>query len=344
MSTVLATLRDRLGRQDIVANEPLKRYTTFKIGGPADYFVEVSTAFDLLNTIATCLEIGLPYVILGGGSNVLIMDKGFRGLVIRNRGGEIKMVGDDEIEVTSGTLNNAVIDFAQEHFLSGIEFLVGIPGSIGATIRNNGRFRDPESFQEYGLNYRQVKDRFINDYVKHLLIVNPAGQIRRVGRDYLQPEYHRSKLKTTGDIVVSARLRLTPTDKETIARSIAVQRQWRRDRTTVDPDNRTAAAMPTDSVTGHTMSRQPALPSAGCAFSNIPNPENHPTGRMLDLCGMKGKRIGDVMVAPEHANWIVNVGDGKADDVLALIDLCKDAVYRRFGVELLPEIDMIGER
>lgn len=342
MKDVYQFLLKKLSGHPVRENVLLDKFTTIKIGGPADLFVEVRTAFDLINVVTICQELGVSYLILGGGSNTLIGDKGFRGLVIRNRGGEIKPANHNFIEVASGTLNRHVVHFIQKEGLSGLEFLVGIPGTVGAAVRNNGHFRSPESFDRYFADFTRVKDNFVNNLIEDTLIITPTGQIRRVGVDYLQPEYHRSRLKETDDVVVSTKFRLEPRDPEVIKTTVNAMSKWRRERKVFQPDSNELSAMPADLITGH-HARQPNALSLGSTFSNTPNPENHPTGRLLDLCGLKGRRVGDMVVAPDHANWIINLGHGQATEMLTLIDICKEAVLKRFDIELTLEIDLVGE-
>jgi UDP-N-acetylmuramate dehydrogenase len=278
---------------------------------------------------------------LGGGSNCLIADKGIRGVVILNRKGTIDQIDPGIVEVTSGTLNNQIVRFLIENELTGLEFLVGIPGTIGAAIRNNGHFRNPESFQHYFVDYRQVKDQFVNDFVEDALVITPQGHLRRVDRVYLQPEYHQSKLKETDDIVVSATFSLGKSDSNLIRKSARDQLLWRKDRE-IHANGDVQIIMPPDPITGHRVS-QPKLPTPGCMFSNTSNADNHPVGRMLDMCGLRGTQVGDVMVAHEHANYIVNLGVGTAADALKLISICRDQVFQRFGVTPRLEIDLLGE-
>jgi UDP-N-acetylmuramate dehydrogenase len=342
MTDVYQFLKKKLSGHCVRENVLMDKFTTIKIGGPADLFVEVKAPFDLINVVTICQELEVSYLILGGGSNTLIGDKGFRGLIIKNRGGEIKQLGANFIEVASGTLNRHVVHFIQKQGLTGLEFLVGIPGTVGAAVRNNGHFRSPESFGQYFADFTKVKDNFVNNLVEDTLIITPAGQIRRVGVDYLQPEYHRSRLKETDDIVISTKFRLEPSDPEIIKTTINAMSKWRRERKVFQPTSNEQSAMPADLITGH-QARQPNALSLGSTFSNTPNPENHPTGRLLDLCGLKGRRVGNMVVSSDHANWIINLGHGKAADMLALINICKEAVHKRFGVELALEIDLVGE-
>jgi UDP-N-acetylmuramate dehydrogenase len=338
-------LAEWLGSDRVLLDEPMSRHTTFKIGGPADLYYEAQSADELIAAVAASKSLGVSYLVLGGGSNILVGDLGFRGIVIKNRVRGIERLGETELSILSGTLLTEAISFSIRLGLSGLEYLTGIPGTVGGAIRHNARFRDPSSLGEYYVDFYQVKDRFINDLVIHLTIIQAtSGDILEVGNEYLQSTYQESQLRRTGDIIISSILRFQKERDDRIQENIRVLREWRKQRYVfmLRSDGKRLVAQPEDQFTKR-RSFQPHLPSAGCTFANVPNPENHPTGRMIDMCGLRGKRIGGAMIALEHANFIVNVGGATAKDVMNLIELCKEKVYERFGVVLRGEIELVGE-
>jgi UDP-N-acetylmuramate dehydrogenase len=314
-----------------------------KLVGPRIFFYEVDDAFDSdAHGHRLAANWIYPILILGGGSNVLAGDKGFRGVVVANRKGRIIQLDEKRLEIESGVKNLATVDFLAQNGLAGLEFLVGIPGTMGGAIQTNAHFRSIEGFGQGVFDFKRAKNCFVHDLVEAVLIVNAHNTVSWVDKAYIRPQYHKTELKSSDDIILSARFKLQPESPETIRKSIKAFLKWRKDRSTLHPKDPAKSHMPPDALTGHTP-RQPAWPSAGCTFSNTPNPDNHPAGRMLDMCGLKGTRIGNVMVACEHANFIVNLGGGKAKDVLALIALCRAKVKERFQVDLETEVDLIGE-
>ncbi|MBU0568615.1 UDP-N-acetylmuramate dehydrogenase [bacterium] len=333
-------LINHLDKNKVCLNEPLSKHTTFRLGGTADLFFHAGGVFDLLRAVVICREWNVPFIVLGGGSNVIVGDKGFRGIVILNRKGIIEQIDDERIEITSGTLNTSVVQYILKHELSGLEFIAGIPGTIGGAIRHNARFRNPISFQEKVTKFDVVKNQFVADFLEDALIITPDNNIRRVSKDYINPQYHKTNLKEKKDIMLSGRFKLERSKKETIRTSINKQLLWRKNRKVDIAQNN--IEVQADPITGH-RAKQPALPSPGCVFSNISNPDNHPVGRILDMCGLKGMRIGDIMMANEHANYIVNLGNGKASDALDLIRLCQERVKQRFNLDLELEIELVGE-
>jgi UDP-N-acetylmuramate dehydrogenase len=323
-------------------NELMSQHTTFKIGGPADLFAEARTLEQLVGLINLAREEKIPLLLLGGGANMLVADKGVRGLVIWNRAEAIKRVDGNSVLAESGATNAKFSMFCADTGLAGAEFMLAIPGTVGATIRQNGRFRNPQSFSVYFQDFTEVKDCFVRDIVKSLEILTPDGRREMVAQDYLGTDYHQARLKETGDVVLSAIFKLREEDPKKVKDLIRILIEWRAKRAFTDPKTGNFVVRPPDPVTGN-INVQPLLPSAGCVFSNITNKDNHPTGRMIDMAGLRGQKIGGAMVSPEHANYIVNTGGAKAADVVALIELIKSKVKERFDVALQEEIVLVGD-
>ena len=317
----------------------LKNYTTFGIGGPADFFYRAKSVLDLINAVKLCRRLGIDFFILGGGSKLLVSDDGFRGLVIKNQSSAIKVLKNNRIKVASGVTNQALVSFCREHGLTGTEFLVGIPGTVGGAIKYNARFRDPRSFLKYFVDFHAVKDRFMGDLVETVKLLLPDGRVVTRGRRYCQFDYHTSGLRSVfqkkDDIILEAVLKLDKADPDQIDRAIKKISLWRLTRKVGKK------ARNPDPFTGG-LNPQPRGKSAGCIFSNTPNKWNHPAGRMIDLCGLKGTRVGGAKISEAHANFIINDNNATAQDVIQLIKIIKKAVKEKFDVELEEEIQYIG--
>jgi UDP-N-acetylmuramate dehydrogenase len=354
-------LIEQLGPQRVKRDESMRVHTTFKIGGPADLYYIATNQDELVEAIRLCRWLNIPSFVLGGGSKILVSDKGFRGLVIKNAACGYKVLGykgrvrEKKIEVQkvlveaeSGIMNARLVSLTKEGGLSGLEFLTGIPGTFGGAIRFNARFRDLRSFHEYFIDFRQVKDRHVEDVVERVKILDRSGRTKWLSRAdcgfvYEGSRWHsRLEIKRSKEVILSARVRLDKAKSEIIQEMIEMYAQWRAGRAVLDRKAGKMINQPRDLITG-SKTLQPPEPSAGCIFSNIPNPGNHPTGRLVDLCGLRGTQIGGAKISEKHANFIVNVGSAKASDVIELIEFCKKRIRQRFGLDLKEEIEYVGE-
>jgi len=330
-----------LGKDRIKLAEPMAKHTTYRIGGPADLFYEAKTEEELIKAIKLARKSKIPFFVLGGGSNVLVSDEGFRGLIIKNKATGCELIGEKKARVSSGTLNSVLVRWLTDNGLSGAEFLIGIPGTVGGAIRHNARFRDLRSFHEYFVDFHKVKDCFMGNLVESVRLLLPSSKIitrkqENCGFGYGSASI-RSDFKKNEDVILSAVLNLEKADKKAIDEVVKQYIVWRQTRSGAKGERQSA-----DPVSG-TLNTQPYGNSAGCVFSNINNQWNHPSGRLIDLCGLKGKQIGQAQISPKHANFIVNLGGASCDDVLELIALVKEQVKKKFGVDLKEEIEIIGE-
>lgn len=287
-----------LGKNRVKLDELMANHTTFKIGGPADLFYEAKTEEELTRVIRLSRKIGVPYFLLGGGSNILFSDRGFRGLVIKNCVAGCKLLNEEEVEVASGTPNGILIRWAVERGLSGVEFLVGIPGTIGGAIRGNSGAWS----QSIGKRVSRVK------------VLTDNGEVRWIRGLECQFNYRHSRFKKSREVILRVELNLEVGNKKEIREKINEYVKKRK--------------------------KDPKGPSAGCIFVN-PKPDS--TGRLIDSCGLKGKRIGKAQISPKHANFIVNLGGATCQDVLKLIALAKKTVKNKFEIELEEEIEIVGE-
>lgn len=309
-------LRQALGHERVRTGEVLAPYTTFRIGGPADLYYEARSADELARAILAAREHGVPFFLLGLGANILIGDRGFRGLVIRNvaRGVEFLVEGH-RVRAESGTVVwPDLIETAVAHGLSGLEHYVGIPSTVGGALWQNLHFLSPAPARE--------RTMFIAEVTREAEILSFEGERRTVGAEYFQFGYDTSILHHRPDVVLSATFELEPADPERMRRVVEENLAWRRER-----------HPPLDTE-----------PSAGSIFKKI---EGIGAGRLIDQCGLKGARIGGAMVTPRHANIFINAGGNTggatAADVRALIAHVQEVVEGRTGYRLEPEISFVGE-
>ena len=303
-------LAARLNQSQLRRDEPLAPYTTFRIGGPADLMYNAISADDLANAVQSARDLEVPYFVLGLGANILIGDKGFRGLVIRNTSNKFEFTEDGRLIVESGAVVGEIIPKAVERGWSGLEHYVGIPSTVGGAIWQNLHFLEPEP--------ERKRTMFIADVFESAEILSEEGSRRRVDRDYMRFGYDTSILHSRQDIALSATFRLSPGDAAVMHRVMQENLSWRG-------------------------SRHPWLqfhPSAGSIFKKI---EGVGAGRLVDQCGLKGFRHGDAQISHIHANIMVNLGKATAKDVRELISIAQKAVEDRFGLHLEVEISFIGE-
>jgi len=288
-------------------NEPLSRHTYFKIGGPADFFFEARTQTDLIHAIRVSLKHQLPYFVLGSGSNILVSDKGFQGLVIKNRADSIRTVsvqGKTVVEVDSGTLLNKLVRYTIEEGLSGLEVFLSVPGTVGGAIYNNSHYR-PEA------------NEFIGNLLHSASLIDAAGQLKTVDHSYFKFNYDYSILHHTRETVVSAEFLLSGGHKDQL---------WRQ---------------ATDLVKRRNLRQPIGIACSGCTFRN--SKSSKPAAYLIDQAGLKGFTLGKVRVSPVHAAFIENLGGATAQEVLQLIDHIRTTVKTKFGVTLELEIFLVGE-
>jgi UDP-N-acetylmuramate dehydrogenase len=291
-------------------NEPLARYTTARIGGPADVLVEAGSAQELQKLVVAARKWQLPVTILGGGANVLVSDKGVRGLVIINKAKRIEFRERAQVWCESGTVLPTLARECVAHGLAGLEWAVGVPGTVGGAVVGNA-----------GAHGRDIAAD-----LHTATILNEAREVAEWSNAELEFAYRSSRIKRearrsarssrrTQDVVLAATFQLTQGDPIELAKKADEFNDYRR---------RT----------------QPPGASLGSMFKN---PAGDAAGRLIDQCGLKGMRVGDAEISPVHANFFVNHGQASASDVKALIDLAQQRVQEKFGIELELEIELLGE-
>ena len=291
-------------------NAALAPYTTFKVGGPADLLFEATDADKLATAVLTAREAGVPCFVLGLGANVLMADKGVRGLVVRNTSAHFDFRDDGHLWVESGAVMARLIPEAVRRGWSGLEHYVGIPSTVGGAIWQNLHFLSPAPERE--------RTMFIAEVFESAELLTEEGERRTVDSAYMQFGYDDTILHHRADIALATTFRLERKDPDIMHRIMQENLSWRG-------------------------GRHPWLeyhPSAGSIFKKI---EGVGAGRLVDQCGLKGFRVGDAQISHIHANIMVNLGRATSADVIALIRHAQKAVQDRFGYELEPEINFIGE-
>src|SRR3954454_19190980 len=294
-------------------DEVLAPYTTFRIGGPADLYFEASTADELADAVLIARELDVPYFVLGLGANILIGDKGFRGLVIRNvaRRYDFRDRGDHcTLWTESGAVVKDLILESVHRGWSGLEHYVGIPSTVGGAVWQNLHFLSPAPARE--------RTMFIAEVFESAELLTHDGKRRTVDRDYMQFGYDTSTLHKQRDVALAVTFKLEPADPATMHRIMQENLSWRG-------------------------GKHPWLeyhPSAGSIFKKI---EGVGAGRLIDQVGLKGFRHGDAQISHIHANIMVNLGKATAKDVRELITIAQTKVSDQFGQHLEPEIGFIGE-
>jgi UDP-N-acetylmuramate dehydrogenase len=309
MTLLERRLTEALGPGRVRRDVPLAPLTTFKVGGPAEWLVDLHLEEEVRHVVEIAREAGVRVTPLGGGSNVLVADAGVAGLVIRLHGGDVAAIDASLIRVDAGLTINGLVRWTVNRGVAGLEAWAGTPGTLGGAVFGNAHFRG----------------RLISEMIERVRLVADDGRIVDVPAADMAFAYDFSRLHTTREVVVSADLRVS-TGEPAALRAVARESLAFRKRT-----------QPLEA------------PSAGCIFQNPePSRDQVPAGipwsagALVDRAGLKGAREGRAQVSPTHANFIVNEGGASATEIRALIRRCKSDVHARFGVTLREEIVYLG--
>jgi UDP-N-acetylmuramate dehydrogenase len=285
-------------------DEPLARFTTMRVGGPADLFATAHNAFELRALVRFARSRGLPHLVLGRGSDVVISDRGVRGLVIQDRA-EGSRVDGDRYTADAGVAMARAATETQKAGLTGLEFGLAIPGTVGGAVWANAG--------AHGSDIAGVLEtaRVLDGNGQETVV--PVGEL---GLGYRDSRFKHPIGDRPPELILHATFRLAAADPEVVKARLDDIRRWRQ-------------------------AHQPlGLPSAGSVFRN---PDDDSAGRAIDAAGLKGTRIGGASVSEKHANFIVNDGRGSAADVRRLGDLVRATVARQSGIELIYEIEFLGD-
>jgi len=289
-----------LGADAVRRGEPLARYTTLGVGGPADLLALVDGADALRRAVLLAWEREVPCRVLGAGSNVLVGDGGVRGLVVINRSGSVRFSGT-HVEAESGVSFSALARRCVDRGLAGLEWAVGIPGTVGGAVVGNAG--------AWGGDVASV--------LHTAILLEPGGAVEAWPVERLEYGYRTGALKRNGGrqpVVLGAEFALRQGDRRTLEARVA-------------------------EIAARRKATQPPGATCGSIFKNPPGDY---AGRLIEAAGLKGKRQGRAEISPRHANFIVNRGGATAADVWALIQLARERVLARFGVELELEIELVG--
>lgn len=284
--------------QNLKQNEKLAHHTTFGIGGEALFFYVARKPQDLIQAVQIAKEGKIPFFVLGGGSNVLVSDSGFKGLVIKNRCNKI-FLNDKKITCQSGVLLDDLVSLGCENSLSGVEFAAGIPGTVGGAVYGNaGAF-----------------GKAVGDLLTEAVILNSQGRIEEVKKEYFEFGYRESKLKKTKDVLLSVTFTVSRGEKEKIKKEIKKNLEERRRKL---PQKEKSAGCFFKNV--------------------VENGKKISAGFLLEQVDAKNIKEGDAAVFERHANILINLGKAKAEEIRRLANLLKRKVKEKFDVDLEEEV------
>ncbi len=280
-------------------NEPMKRHTTFKIGGEADILVYPKNEAEVKSIVSFCKNSSVPFTVIGKGSNLLVSDNGIEGIVISTAKLDFINIDNNIISCGAGAVLTNLCNFALNHSLSGLEFAFGIPGSVGGAV-----------FMNAGAYGGEIKDCILS-----AMVINSNGDIEKIDAEKMNLGYRTSVFKTNGSIILSAEFSLKPENAEIIKSKM-------------------------DDLMLRRKTKQPLeYPSAGSTFKR---PEGNFAGTLIESAGLKGLSVGDAEVSEKHAGFVINKGNAKCSEVLALINKIQLKVKGFSGITLEPEVIFIG--
>lgn len=293
---------EEIGGRWIRFHCPMSQYTTFRVGGRVDAIYFTQELSHLKRMVSYLSGEGIPYLVVGRGSNLLVKDGGLQGVVIILQG-ELATIEQNEknnrIIVAGGGLSiGKTLSYCKLKGLSGLEFLAGIPGTMGGAVAMNAGAFGKE----------------MGSMVQDIEMITRQGDLVVMNKSQINFSYRKASIPR-GAVIVKVRFELSKEDPDTIAERIA------------DYMSRRRAKQPLE------------YPSGGSIFKNPPNDY---AGRLIENAGLKKKRIGKALISPKHANFIVNTGGARAEDILALMDLAREKVREETGIELEPEIKVVG--
>ena len=298
-------LSEAAGADHILKDEPMSAHTTFRIGGPADYFVVPEDAASLGRGVALCRAEGVDYFITGNGSNLLVGDGGYRGVIFHichtmddvayeEKGTELL------VEAGAGVMLSSLARQVSSKGYTGFEYATGIPGTLGGGVTMNAGAYGGE----------------ISDNLLWAELMDETGAVLRLERDRLKLSYRHSVMMEQSLVVLRAGFSFTKGDAMAITQKVAELSRSRKEKQPLE------------------------YPSAGSTFKR---PEGYFAGKLIQDCGLKGFRVGDVMVSEKHSGFVINVGHATAADVMTIIRHVQQEVDRQFCVRIEPEVRMIGE-
>ena len=300
---IINLLKEKLGNENVIEQEPMSKHTSFKVGGPADIFIKIDDIEKLQYVLNIATENKIPVFILGNGSNVLVTDKGIREIVCKIELDRFEVTENGEdvfVTVGSGIKNSILAQKLLNMEISGFEFASGIPGTIGGALKMNA-----------GAFGKEMKDIVVSTrYMDHI------GNISDMTLEEHEFEYRNSVFHRQNYIIIDTILKLKKGKKEEIEKIMEEYKISRKEKQPYDK------------------------PSAGSTFKRG---DDYVTAKLIDMCGLKGMKIGGAKVSDKHAGFIVNNGNATASDIIELIELVKKIVYKQTGENIELEIEIVGE-
>lgn len=285
----------------ILLKEPMKNHTSFRIGGPADMLVLPKSKNEVVHILNTGNELSIPVFVMGNGSNLLVRDKGIRGIVLKISDNYSNVhIDGPNIKAQSGILMSSISRMAVKNGLKGLEFASGIPGTLGGAVTMNAGAYGGE----------------IKDTIKSVVSIDNMGKDHLLDLKGLEFGYRTSCIQANKLIVLEVNLELEYGDREQSKEIMADLARRRRE-------------------------KQPlTYPSAGSTFKR---PVGYYAGKLIQDCGLKGLRVGDAQISELHAGFIINLGNATAKDVIELIESVQTIIFDKYGVEMIPEVRVLGE-
>lgn len=292
-------------KEQIKYDEPMKNYTSFKVGGKADVLIKVKNEEELKSILECAIKRNIPYYIIGNGSNLLVLDEGIKGIVIKNEITNIKIDKKEENEVyvkvgAGYKLGKLAYELANKE-ISGLEELAGIPGTIGGAVRMNA-----------GAHGKEMKD-----IVKQITTIDKLGKKHILSNKEAKFEYRNSIFSKEDLIITEVILKLGKKKSTEIINEIKKYAKIRKEKQPLE------------------------YPSAGSTFKRG---DTYITAKLIDECGLKGYEIGGAKISEKHAGFVINTGNASAKDILDLIEYVKKEVFKKFGKEIKMEVEIIGGR
>ena len=298
---LIEELKNILGDEGVKVEEAMSRHTSFKVGGNAQIFLEPKDEKALQSLLKFINAEKINYYIIGNGSNMLVSDKGYKGIIISMlKFTSPSLIENESITISAGKTLKELTELACENSLSGLEFAYGIPGSVGGAVFMNAGAYDGE----------------IKEVLDKVKVMDKEGNVLSLNAGELDLSYRHSNIEEKGYIVLEAKFNLKKADKSAI---------WEK----------------MQELMARRIDKQPLnFPSAGSTFKR---PEGYFAGKLIDDAGLRGYSIGGAKVSDKHCGFIVNADKASAKDVYALISYVRLKVKDRFGVELEPELRVLGE-
>lgn len=297
-------LVNKIPKENILKNEPMKKHTSFKIGGIADFFVRAKSIEEIKYILKICKENNIPLMIVGNGTNLLVKDSGIRGIVLKIDIDNIKIIEDEKyvsVIVGSGVLLSKLAQLLLKNSISGFEFASGIPGTIGGAVKMNAG--------AYGSEFK--------DIIMETTCMNYNGEIFKLNNEQNKFEYRKSIFHYEKYIILEAKLQLKYAENaEDIKKKMEEYKISRKEKQPIE------------------------FPSAGSTFKRG---TDFITAKLIDECGLKGYSVGDAQVSSKHAGFVINKGNATAKDVLELIKIVKDSVLEKFDKNIELEIEIVGD-